>query len=342
MAGITNSGVVNYISNPVASFPKNSITVDIFGNVFYRNYDFGAGDDTGVYWNNEKEYSKETMLFFAIAMGKSLCGKFSYGKKLRSSQSLNFKIQLPTKNGKIDFEFMESFIAELEAERLAELEAERLAELEAYLLATGLKDYVLTAEEQQALDDFENHKIIWREFRIEDVLIWQQKIAELNPLHLDSLTLTDEKKYPFYGQATINNGIIEYRHLIDDVLNNKKGKSTILIHSNNQNTVYLETPFYLKDGHGATSVLQSDYLNKLNALFFISSIKKVILTKYSYNAKATKIELKNTLISLPVQNAKPDYAIMEKLISAIQKLVIKEVVLYADRKIAATKMVVNK
>jgi hypothetical protein len=33
---------------------------------------------------------------------------------------------------------------------------------------------------------------------------------------------------------------------------------------------------------------------------------------------------------------------METFISAIQKLVIKEVVLYADRKIAATKTVVNK
>ena len=53
MAGITNTGVVNYISNPIASFPKNSITIDIFGNTFYRNYDYGAGDDTGVYFSNE-------------------------------------------------------------------------------------------------------------------------------------------------------------------------------------------------------------------------------------------------------------------------------------------------
>ena len=34
MAGITNTGVVNYISNPVSSFPQNSITIDIFGNTF--------------------------------------------------------------------------------------------------------------------------------------------------------------------------------------------------------------------------------------------------------------------------------------------------------------------
>ena len=87
MAGITNTGVVNYISNPVASFPKNSITIDIFGNAFYRSYDFGAGDDTGVYWNDKKELSKEMMLFLTKSAEKALEGKFSYGKKLRSLTS---------------------------------------------------------------------------------------------------------------------------------------------------------------------------------------------------------------------------------------------------------------
>ena len=146
MAGITNTGVVNYISNPVAVFPQNSITIDIFGNAFYRDYAFGAGDDTGVYWNDEIEYSKETMLFFTIAMQKALSGKFFYGKKLRSSQSFNLKMKLPVKDGKIDFDFMESFIAELEARRIAELEA--------YLSVTGLKNYTLTEEEQKAIRHF--------------------------------------------------------------------------------------------------------------------------------------------------------------------------------------------
>lgn len=54
---------------------------------------------------------------------------------------------------------MESFIAELEAERIAELEA--------YLLATGLKDYTLTAKEQQILDGFETAK--FEEFNVIDL-----------------------------------------------------------------------------------------------------------------------------------------------------------------------------
>lgn len=114
MSGTTNTGVVGYISNPVASFPSNSITVDIFGNTFYRNFDFGAGDDTGVYWNDKENYSKDEMLFFTAAMGKSLFGKFDYGNKLRSSQSFDIKFQLPTKNNKPDYATMETFIKAVE------------------------------------------------------------------------------------------------------------------------------------------------------------------------------------------------------------------------------------
>lgn len=111
MSGRTNTGVVGYISNPIALFSKNSITIDIFGNSFYRNYDFGAGDDTGIYWNSEVQYPKETMLYFTTAMEKALFGKYSYGKKLRSPQRFNFKMQLPTKNNEIDFTYMELLIS---------------------------------------------------------------------------------------------------------------------------------------------------------------------------------------------------------------------------------------
>ena len=114
MSGVTNTGVVGYVSNPVASFPKNSITVDIFGNSFYRDYDFGAGDDTGVYWNEQIHYSKPTMLYFTAAMGKALFGKFSYGHKLRSSQSKDFKISLPIKDGEPDYSWMDTFVSAIQ------------------------------------------------------------------------------------------------------------------------------------------------------------------------------------------------------------------------------------
>lgn len=114
MSGVTNTGVIGYVSNPVASFPANSITVDIFGNTFYRNYYFGAGDDTGVYWNDTVSYNSKIMLFFAAAIEKALQGKFSYGKKLRSSQSNGFKMLLPIKSGKPDYQTMELLISAIQ------------------------------------------------------------------------------------------------------------------------------------------------------------------------------------------------------------------------------------
>ena len=146
---------------------------------------------------------------------------------------------------------------------------------------------------------------------------WQSQ-KEIDPLKLEDLKDESEPFYPFYGQATIDNGIISYNQLTKNVLNNEFGKPTILIHSNNQNIVFLETPFYLKDGHGATSVLQSKKLNRINQMFIIASIDKVIKRKYSYNNKATKIELKNTVIRLPVKNGKIDFEFMESFISELE------------------------
>ena len=346
----SNNGIIGY-TNREAEFivsHENPIYL-VFGdhtrslNIVFHS--FNVTDNVKVL-SLKDSYSIKILLYIISSWQKGV-PNLGYSRHWSIAKKVLFKV--PVKNGVIDFAFMENFIAELEAERIAELEA--------YLRVTGLSDYILTEEERAVLEAFRNGKISWggvkllnnqqvaniewKIFRIEDVLEWQPQ-KEIDPLKLEKLKDVNQKLYPFYGQATINNGIISYNQLVDEVLNNKEGKSTILIHSNNQNTVYLETPFYLKDGHGATSVLQSEKLNKLNALYFMSSIKKVILSKYSYNAKATKIELKNTLISLPSSQGVPLYAYMEVFIKAVQKLVIKEVVEYADRKIEATREVVKK
>jgi hypothetical protein len=270
------------------------------------------------------ELSQKTILFFTTLLNKKRDELLSVLVRDVDKTFLNAKVNLPTINGQINFDFIENFITQLELERLRELSA--------YLSITGLENYTLNDEEKAELAALSDVK--FGIFKIEKVLSWQKHISELNPLDLDSLSVSDEKKYPFYGQATINNGVIEYRNLNDDVLNNKLSKPTILIHSNNQNIVFLETPFYLKDGHGATSVLQSEELDNLNAQFIIGAIQKVISKKFAYNNKATKIALKNTEITLPIKSDNtPDYDYMSKVILATQKLVIKDVVLYSKQKI---------
>lgn len=79
-------------------------------------------------------------------------------------------------------------------------------------------------------------------------------------------------------------------------------------------------------------------------LFMVMCINKVTdLPIYSYKNKLGGWNVvKNKDIKLPEKDGKIDFAFMETFISAIKKLAIKEVVIYSDRKIAATKEVVSK
>ncbi len=328
MSGTTNAGVVNYIANPVASFPKNAITIDIFGNTFYRNYAFGAGDDTGVYWNDVTAYSSNAMLFFAVAMQKSMMGRFSYGKKLRSSQSENFTMRLPvTDNGFINFDFMESFIAELEAERVAELEAERVAELSAYLTVSGLDNYELSGDEVQALQNYS--LLTWKSFNLECLFGKSTRGKRLKGDDRVSGTL------PFVTAGEASEGISAY--ISNDVEIFQKNTTTIDMFGSAKYRNYK----YGADDHIA--VVHTETVPMKAAIFLTAAIHKAAHTgKFDYGHNFYAKDADALDIMLPAKDGKPDYTTMETLISAVQKLVIKEVVLYANQKIETTKAVTKR
>lgn len=323
MSGTTNAGVVNYISNPVASFPKNAITIDIFGNTFYRNYAFGAGDDTGVYWNDATAYSSNAMLFFAVAMQKSVMGRFSYGKKLRSSQSEDFTMHLPvTDDGTIDFDFMESFIAELEAERVAELSA--------YLTVSGLDNYELSNNEMAIIERYKKHQIPFSEFEFIKIF---NNIKQGRRLKKDDQLPGD---IPFVMSGTTNTGVIGY--ISNPVARFPKNSITIDIFGN---SFYRNYDFGAGDDTGVYWNTEKEY-SRTCMLFFAAAMGRALRGKYSYGKKLRSSQSIHFKMQLPTKDGKPDYDAMAALISAVQKLVIKDVVLYADRKIEKTKDVTKR
>jgi hypothetical protein len=237
------------------------------------------------------------------------------------------KIQLPTKNGKIDFEFMESFITQLEAARIAELEAERMTKLEAYLLATGLKDYTLTNDEKQVLVDFEN--VNWGTFNLEKLF---GKSTRGRRLKSDDRILGT---LPFVTAGETDEGISAF--IGNDVNVFSKNTTTIDMFGSAKYRNYE----YGGDDHIA--VVHTEKLPKFAAIFVTTAIHRVSYAgQFSYGRNFYAKDADELNISLPVKNQQPNYELMATFISAIQKMVIKEVVLYADRKIAATKSVVNK
>lgn len=315
MYGTTNAGVVNYISNPVASFPKNAITIDIFGNTFYRDYAFGAGDDTGVYWNDATSYSSKAMLFFAVAMQKSMMGRFSYGKKLRSSQSENFTMCLPaTIDGKIDFDFMESFIAELEAERVAELSA--------YLTVSGLDNCELSSDEVQALQGFAS--LAWKTYNLKELFGKSTRGKRLKG---------DDRipgVLPFVTAGEASEGISAY--ISNDVEIFEKNTTTIDMFGSAKYRNYR----YGADDHIA--VVHTEFVPMKASIFLTSAIHKASHTgKFDYGHNFYAKDADDLDIQLPTREGKPDYDVMATLISAVQKMVIKDVVRLADSRIEKTK-----
>ena len=327
-AGYENTGVAEFIGNEEQEiFPEDTITIDMFANTFYRNYSYSADDNILVLFDKESIPSK-AKIFIVSQINKAIQSKFSYGKQYRMGSFEQTKIQLPTKNGKIDFDFMESFIEELEAERIEELEA--------YLLATGLKDYTLTEKEKMTLEQFESGNFEWGEFRIGELF-------EINPTKYYRLKneeiISENGKVPLISNSSTANGVMGFSNLEP---NNKGNSITCSDTTVGADTMYYQEKDFIGYSHIQHLVPKFEPFNKLVASVIISVCRVSTSKKYDYGNKFNRDAMNNTKIQLPTQNNKPDYKFMESFISAIQKIVIKDVVLYADRKINATKEVVQK
>lgn len=81
-------------------------------------------------------------------------------------------------------------------------------------------------------------------------------------------------------------------------------------------------------------------LNNKNGLFISASLR-FISNLFGFDNMCSWEKIRNKKIRLPLKNGKIDFDYMETLISAVQKLVIKDVVDYADKKLVYTRLCVK-
>lgn len=314
---------------PILAYTSSVGEIGLIKESFYRSGDNGAFQ--GMFPKNYKFNFKE--LQFIESIIKKQFDFFGYGTGM--SNIMELKISLPTREWQIDFEFINDFVAELEADRVAELEA--------YLMATGLSDYHLTNQEKQVLEDFENNKFEWKEFRIWE-LFEKPNLKFLKSKFDKEKDVSKEKSLefdlPLVNAKNGDNGIMYYGRSKDfesiemsiDIVGDG-AVSTGNVYFQPQKTGILYNAYLIKPKFE---------VNKKLLQFFTSTIQKSIKLKFGYENKAGWAKVNEENIQMPIKNSQPDYEIMEIFISAIQKLVIKDVVIYADRKIAATKDIINK
>lgn len=297
--------------------------------MFYQEQPYFTGDKIKILKAKFREFDKSNAQFFLTTMAKSF-ESFSWGSSSFSVDIIEKQIiSLPVKGGTIDFDFISSFIAELEAERIKELEA--------YLTAAGLKDCVLNEAEELSLSSFD--KVVWNKYKIGDLLEKAElsiKNKAFNKKTDLSTSQDDAHTIPVTNAKFGDNGIMFWAKKDDfetvsmtiDIVQNG-AIATGKVYPQPQETGVLWDSYLLKP---------KEFLPTKEILFFLTTaIEKSIRKKYSYEYKAYWSKIQDEYIMLPSRNGHPDYGCMAIFISAIQKEVIKDVVLFADRKIGMAK-----
>lgn len=324
-SSFNNQGLNYYAPQGEATVLKNVISIPSNSDVYrayYQSREFTVLSDAyAIRWSlDNREITANQYLFMVMSINKVTdLSIYSYKNKLGGWNAVKDKyIQLPQNNGEIDYAFMDSFIAELEAERVAELSA--------YLTVSGLDNYKLSIEEKRAIDDYSHYS--WGTYNLKTLFGKSTRGKRLKsedriPGNLPFITAgeADEGVSAFIGNPV---EVFEKNTTTIDMFGSAKYRN------------------YRYGGDDHIAIVHTEKIPMKASIFVTSACHKAAHTgkfDYGHNFYAKDADALN--IMLPEKNGKPDYQSMELLISAIQKIVIKDVVQYTDRKIAAADKIVK-
>lgn len=334
-SGLTDNGILGKTDVPARIFEKGTITVDMFGCAFYRQFQYKMVTHARVFSLKPNQLITDNQGLFLSNSLKFLSREFGYENMCSWEKIKSKTIPLPQHNGDIDFDFMESFIAELEAQRIAELSA--------YLKVSGFDNYELSTEELDALQKFSNlNNDNWGTYRVGD--LFEKVVTKKLPYKAKQLPKqpVDDYVLPCLTSSFQNQGLNYYAPKTGaTILSN-----VISIPSNSDvYRAYYQTRDFtvLSDAYAIRWKLEGYKLSPNQYLFMVMCINKVTdLPIYSYKNKLGGWNVvKEKYIRLPEIDGKIDFAFMEAFISAMKKLAIKDVVDYSNAKIRATKKVVS-
>ncbi|MFW5871921.1 MAG: restriction endonuclease subunit S [bacterium] len=123
-AGHQNQGIATRISNPYKIF-DNAITIDMFGNCFWRPYEFVCDDNVIVL--KHKKLNNQTAQYFVSTIKKNI-EYYHYNKQYRLKDLKKHVMDIPVKKEKIDYEVLSNISIFLS--KLVDLETKLETELE--------------------------------------------------------------------------------------------------------------------------------------------------------------------------------------------------------------------
>lgn len=290
--------------------------------MFYQEKPYFTGDKIKILSPKYKQFNKSNAQFFLASMRRTF-QNFSWGTSSFNVETLaNQSVFLPiTSSGSIDFAFMENF--------LRELEEERLRELAAYLTISGLDNCELSISERKALGEF-HEKWQWDSESVMDIF-------EVKNTHniLAKDIMPNSGEIPYLCASSENNSVSSFISYNNGLLEHGK---CIFIGGKTFVVTCQEKDFYSNDSHNLALYSKNYVSSRENLLFLATCVNKSLGHKYTWGDSISKSKIRDDTITLPVS---VDAKTMETFIRAVQKLVVRDVVSWKDREIAAMRRVVE-
>jgi hypothetical protein len=295
-----------------------SFAQDTFS-VFYQKQKYFTGNKVKVLKGKFENQSEQVMSYLTVCFQKAL-SEFTWGVGSTVESIVETKIMLPVYDNKINFDFMEAFIATLKAERLATLKA--------YLTVTGLSNTTLSAEEDSVLSSLESQT--WKTFEVKQLF----SIKNTHSI-LSRDIVPNSGKIPYLTAGQSNNSVgthIQFDNAYIDEGN------CIFIGGKTFVVTYQKDQFFSNDSHNlALYHKELDKRTKNNLLFMATSIYKSLSPLYSWGDSISNKKIQKDIMQLPItDDGLPDYDTMNLVVSALQKVVIQGVVSYLDERIEKT------
>lgn len=289
--------------------------------------------ETGVLYNaylikgiDESFHNEFVIIYIAQALQKSIKLKYGYDNKATWEKVKNNTLVLPSINDLPCTKFMESYIRELEQERIRELDA--------YLRATGLNDYELTPEEKSCIKIMENGGVNYKEFKVLDIFTVKNTQSVMKS-QVDYCS----GDIPYVTAGENNNSIASYVYADSTMVDKGDcivigGKSTVV--------TYQELDFVSNDSHNLALYMKDvDMKSKHTQMFFVTLLGYKFRQLYNWGNSISKQKIKKDTIHIPTNlSGDIDYNFIEVFSKAIEKLSIRSVVEWKDRIIETTKSIV--
>lgn len=289
-SGKENNGIIAFVEDEKARlWEKNTLTIDMFGKVFYQESPYFAVSHGRVNILLPKiSMTKGCLQFIGCAIEKVALQKYAFNEMCTGTKVMKDSIKLPsTHDGAPDWVYMESYMASLETKVT-----------ESLTLLQAAKD-----AEKKKVDTRE-----WGEFRVGELFDAERgKVKNIQPLTPGAT--------PIIAAGAYNQGIAGM-YAIDSAY---KNRITVSCNGAGCGSTFYH-PYEFNVNGDAITLIEKECMSDRAKQFVACILNATFTRKFSYEEKCSPQKALAEAMRLPIdKTGQPDWTYMEEYMRKVEK-----------------------